>query len=143
MAATASVISFDKGYVPNLSEPLFTSMFQQYERVLIESLVTSFGLDFIVKDQHGGDVDTIHSVREVGVDGKMTYKSTQNQYNYEHRGEYDRVAYHKDPRYTNTVKAAKNEFDRTASMDGPVYLNRIFCSLPPYINCTRLRNSPS
>ena len=30
----------------------------------------------------------------------------------------------------------------TASIDGPVYLNRLFCSLPPYMNCTRLRNSP-
>lgn len=122
MAATASVISFDKGYVPDPSESLFTSMFQQYERVLIESLVTSFGLDFIVKDQHGGDVDTIHSVREVGVDGKMTYKSTQNQYNYEHRGEYDRVAYHKDPRYTNTVKAAKSEFDQHGTKVADAYI---------------------
>ena len=122
MAATASVISFDKGYVPDPSESLFTSMFRQYERVLIESLVTSFGLDFIVKDQHGGDVDTIHSVREVGVDGKMTYKSTQNQYNYEHRGEYDRVAYHKDPRYTNTVKAAKSEFDQHGTKVADAYI---------------------
>ena len=108
MPAANQIVSFDKGYVPDPSEPLFTSIFQQYERVLVESLITSFGLDFIIKDQHGGDVDTIHNVRKIGVDDKMTYKSAKNQQNYENRGQYDRVAYHKDQRYAGTVKAAKN-----------------------------------
>ena len=31
----------------------------------------------------------------------------------------------------------------TASMDEPMYLKRIFSSFPPYINCTRLQNSPT
>lgn len=111
MPMTNSAVLFDKGYAPDPSEPLFTSIFQQYERVLVESLITSFGLDFIVQDQHGGDVDTIHNVRQIGADKKMTYKSAQNQANYENRGQYDRVAYHADSRYTNAVKAAKKEFD--------------------------------
>ena len=38
-------------YDPEPSEPVMNSLFQQYERVLVESLVTSFGLDFLIKDQ--------------------------------------------------------------------------------------------
>ena len=122
MSTMNAVISFDKDYVPDPNEPLFTSIFQQYERVLIESLITSFGLDFIVKDRHGGDVDTIHNVRQIGTDPQMTYKSTQNQANYENRGQYDRVAYHTDSRYTNAVKAAKKEFDERGTKIDDTYV---------------------
>ena len=122
MPAANQIVSFDKGYVPDPSEPLFTSIFQQYERVLVESLITSFGLDFIIKDQHGGDVDTIHNVRKIGVDDKMTYKSAKNQQNYENRGQYDRVAYHKDQRYAGTVKTAKNEFDQHGTKIADTYV---------------------
>ena len=122
MSTMNAVISFDKDYVPDPNEPLFTSIFQQYERVLIESLITSFGLDFIVKDRHGGDVDTIHNVRQIGTDPQMTYKSTQNQANYENRGQYDRVAYHTDSRYTNAVKAAKKEFDEHGTKIDDTYV---------------------
>lgn len=122
MPTMNAVISFDKDYVPDPNEPLFTSIFQQYERVLIESLITSFGLDFIVKDRHGGDVDTIHNVRQIGTDPQMTYKSTQNQANYENRGQYDRVAYHTDSRYTNAVKAAKKEFDEHGTKIDDTYV---------------------
>lgn len=122
MSAASPVVSFDKGYIPDPREPLFTSIFQQYERVLIESLITSFGLDFIVKDQHGGDVDTIHNVRQIGTDERMAYKSAQNQANYENRGAYDRVAYHKDSRYTSVVKAAKKEFDEHGTKVNDAYV---------------------
>ena len=122
MPTMNAVISFDKDYVPDPNEPLFTSIFQQYERVLIESLITSFGLDFIVKDRHGGDVDTIHNVRQIGTDPQMPYKSTQNQANYDNRGQYDRVAYHTDSRYTNAVKAAKKEFDEHGTKIDDTYV---------------------
>lgn len=39
----------------------YSSIFQQYEKVIIDSLITSFGLDFLIQDQHGGDVDTIYN----------------------------------------------------------------------------------
>ena len=52
-------------------------------QVLVESLITSFGLDFLIKDQHGGDVDTIHNVRRIGQDEQMTYKNSANQSAYE------------------------------------------------------------
>ena len=48
MAIASSVVSFDKGYIPSPDEPILDSMLQQYERVLLESIITSFGLDFIV-----------------------------------------------------------------------------------------------
>lgn len=84
---------------PDPSAPIMESIFQQYERVLVESLVTSFGLDFLVKDQHGGDVDTIHNVRQIGQDERMSYKNVLNQRAYEQRGAYVSAEYHKDPRY--------------------------------------------
>lgn len=86
-------------YDPEPSEPVMNSLFQQYERVLVESLVTSFGLDFLIKDQYGGDVDTIHNVRQIGHDEQMTYKNVLNQQDYDERGAYDSSVYHKDPRY--------------------------------------------
>ena len=76
-------------FYPDPNENVMSSIFKQYERVIVESLITSFGLDFIVKDQHGGDVDTINNVRKIGKDEKMYYKNKQNEKNYENRGEYD------------------------------------------------------
>ena len=35
---------------------VFNGIWQSYERVVIHSLITSFGLDFLVQDQQGGDV---------------------------------------------------------------------------------------
>ena len=64
MATSSQLVLFDQDYNPSPNEPIMQSIFQQYERVLVESLITSFGLDFIVKDQHGGDVDTIFNVRK-------------------------------------------------------------------------------
>ncbi len=58
-------IKVSSNYEPNPTEPVMESIFKQYEYVIIESLVTSFGLDFLLKDQHGGDVDTIHNVRQL------------------------------------------------------------------------------
>ena len=45
---------------------VFNGIWQSYERVVIHSLITSFGLDFLVQDQQGGDVDSIRSVRSSG-----------------------------------------------------------------------------
>ena len=88
--------------------PLKT-IFKQYESVIIESIITSFGLDFIIKDQYGGDVDTINNVRKVGQsspDGKdvMTYKNKQNEQNYNNRGDYNSSEYHSSSAYKNKNK---------------------------------------
>lgn len=89
----------NNGMVPDPKENVFASIWNEYERVIIKSLITSFGLDFLVKDQHGGDVDTIHNVRQIGKDSEMSYKNKNNQNDYENRGEYNSVAYHQDSRY--------------------------------------------
>ena len=54
-------------------QTVFSEMWKAYRGVVLHSIVTSFGLDFIVRDQHGGDVDTIHGVRETG-----QYKNARN-----------------------------------------------------------------
>lgn len=111
MAIASSVVSFDKGYIPSPDEPILDSMLQQYERVLLESIITSFGLDFIVKDQHGGDVDTILNVRKIGSDPEMKYKNIENQTAYENRERYDYDVYHdKNPSYQATKRDTKKQF---------------------------------
>lgn len=89
----------NNGMVPDPEENVFASIWNEYERVIIKSLITSFGLDFLVKDQHGGDVDTIHNVRQIGKDSEMFYKNKNNQNDYENRGTYNSVKYHQDSRY--------------------------------------------
>lgn len=93
------VAELNNGFSPEPEENVFASIWNEYERVIMQSLITSFGLDFLVHDQHGGDVDTIHSVREIGKDPNMAYKSAPNQTAYANRGEYNTYEYHQDPRY--------------------------------------------
>ena len=57
---------------------LFTTLLSSYEKIIMESILVSFGLDIFINDQHGGDVDTIHNVREIGRDPEMSYKSPKN-----------------------------------------------------------------
>lgn len=89
---------------PDITE----SIFKQYERVIIESLITSFGLDFIVKDSYGGDVDTIHNVRQIDKDSEMFYKNKYNQRIYENHDKYNRHEYHNH----NTYKMVNSEISR-------------------------------
>ena len=96
--------SVSNNYYPSKEENVVKSIFSQYETVIIYSLITSFGLDFLIKDQHGGDVDTIHNVRQIGKDLEMTYKNKQNQENYETRGEYDSTKYHNNSGYKQKNK---------------------------------------
>lgn len=48
---------------PEPEQTFFQNIWNEYERVVLQSLVTSFGLDFLVHDQFGGDVDTIQNIR--------------------------------------------------------------------------------
>ena len=75
-------------------QTVFSEMWTAYRGIIMCSIVTSFGLDFIVNYQHGGDVDTIHRVRETG-----QYKNAKNESAYEARGNYDPVAYHHNDEY--------------------------------------------
>ena len=100
-------------------QTIFSEMWKAYRGVILRSIVTSFGLDFIVHDQHGGDVDTIHGVRETGI-----YKNANNAAAYEARGEYDRIAYHHNDAYDSTVRAARDS--HAFFYDAYVPGNRIF-----------------
>ncbi len=80
------------------SESVFGSLFKEYERVVFRSLISSFGLDLFIRDQYGGDVDTIHNVRQIGDGSPMTYKNGANATAYDNRGVYS----HKDVEGTGT-----------------------------------------
>ena len=71
---------------------VFDALFLEYERVVFKSIIAAFGLDLFIKDQYGGDADTIHNVRTISDDSRMEYKSSSNSQAYEARGEYS----HKD-----------------------------------------------
>ncbi len=102
------VLQVGENFVPEYEEKIMPSLFKEYERVLIESIVTSFGLDFIVKDRHGGDVDTIHNVRQIDKDPLMAYKNSDNQSAYDNRSEYNHGhAYRSDSTYINRGRADK------------------------------------
>lgn len=103
-------------------ENVFRGIWKEYERVILQSLVTSFGLDFIVHDQHGGDVDTIHNVREIGKNPSMKYKNVQNQADYDNNGAYDNPAYHADKRYRDIVRTAKKEFNENGTWIDDTYV---------------------
>lgn len=62
-------------------------------------MITSFGLDFLIKDQYGGDVDTIYNVRQIDRNDQMTYKNQANRSTYENLEAYDSAEYHRDARY--------------------------------------------
>lgn len=96
-------------------ESVFESLMYEYERVIFRSIITSFGLDVFIKDQYGGDVDTIHNVRNIGSDSKMAYKSKknyalyneyieQNKYSYIHKSTTGELSKNEDNDYHNRNK---------------------------------------
>lgn len=96
------IASSSENFYPDANDDIMDSLFKQYETIIIQSIVTSFGLDFFIKDQHGGDVDTIHNVRKIGIEEQMTYKNKTNRDNYENRQKYDKEVsklYHQDENY--------------------------------------------
>lgn len=93
-------------------EDSYETIFSQYEKVVVQALVSSFGLDFLIQDQHGGDVDTIHNVREIGKDPEMKYKNQKNADAYANRGEYNTGDYHGDYRNGEKTNFAKIKHDK-------------------------------
>lgn len=108
-------------------ENIFKSIFQQYEKVIVESIITSFGLDFIVSDHLGGDVDTIHNVREAAKEGsELTYKNEQNAKAFQNHSLYDKDVsreYHSDERYI--AKNAKVSEARKAGTLEDAYTGKL------------------
>ena len=101
---------------PDPENNVFADIWKQYERVVLHSLITSFGLDFLVRDQHGGDVDTVRGVRE-GI-----YKNPDNVAAYAARGDYDSIAYHTDPRYVSKVRSARAAYNADGTTVADAYV---------------------
>lgn len=74
----------------------------ELEKTVITSLTTSFGLDFLLfKDKLGGEVDTIHNVRN----GVWATAAEKNRF--DQRGEYDSTPYHQHENYVAKGKEDK------------------------------------
>ncbi|MDE7317853.1 MAG: hypothetical protein K2N12_09030 [Helicobacter sp.] len=87
-------------YYNGTSNERFGQMMQECKRSVIQSIVVPFGLGKIVAayDNMGGNVDTVHNVRQ-GV-----YATEQAQKNYSQRGNYDSHEYHSDDEYKRINK---------------------------------------
>jgi len=78
---------------------------EELEKTVVNSLVTSFGLDFLLfNDKEGGDVDTVHNVR------KEVWVTDHEKQRYEQRAEYGEVKkdYHSHPNYIETGRRDKS-----------------------------------
>ena len=106
---------------PSREESAFETLFSEYERVIVQSLISSFGLDFIVRDQHGGDVDTIHNVRKIGSDSRMRYKNSANEQAYMSRGVYDGASYHSDRRFSDKKATARQNYNNNGTLIQDAY----------------------
>ena len=94
------------------TENLITS----YKDVVFRSVVTSFGLDMLLfKDRRGGEVDTIHTVRDATV---TDYANAGNQKAYDNRGVYDSGAYHSHTNYKKANSDAKESHKSGNLIDG-------------------------
>lgn len=75
---------------------------EELEKTVINSLATSFGLDFLLfKDKKGGEVDTVHNVRN-GV-----WATATEQQRHEQRGAYESTPYHQHADYIVTGQQDK------------------------------------
>lgn len=97
---------------------LMDGLFRQYERIIIDSIITSFGLDFFIKDRHGGDVDTVHNVRQIGIDENMTYKNSGNEDTYNNLEVYNSHLYHSHTEYKNCNREGKEKKNNGTLIDG-------------------------
>lgn len=112
------VLAVGADYQPTPDERVADSLFSQYERVIVRSLITSFGLDIFIRDQHGGDVDTVHNVRQIDTDPQMHYKNAQNEADYKNRGEYNSYSYHdKNENYRATKHNTRRASDTGTTTD--------------------------
>lgn len=80
---------------------------------ILKSLVSSFGIDFILlEDKRGGDVDTIHNVRN------EIYATEEEKEKYNNRGEYDSNKYHSHTTYKETNSQYAKQKENGTLVDG-------------------------
>lgn len=76
---------------------------EELEKTVVNSLATSFGLDFLLfEDKKGGDVDTVHNVRQ-GI-----WVTDQERQQYENQDGYDSHQYHQHSNYIETGRDDKS-----------------------------------
>jgi len=107
------IASVEDGFDPEQNEDVFATLFNQYEQVIVRSIITSFGLDIFIQDQYGGDVDTIHNVRQIDSNSNMRYKNIVHEKEYKNRGEYVYHKYHSDERFRKIKHDARSEYMET------------------------------
>ena len=116
---TAFVSQINDNFGLSGTDSLHKSLFEQYEKTIVNSLITAFGLDIFINDRLGGDVDTIHNVRQVGK-GEMTYKNVQNREAWQNNPAYSRGVHdslHRDAMNFNKTKHdAREKFQATGDM---------------------------
>ena len=97
----------------DFNDERFNQLISDCKKEVINSIVTPFGLGKIVAayDKAGGNVDTIHNVRNknfVDSDGTTykdgVYATNKAKENYDQRGDYDSDQYHKDAKYKDINK---------------------------------------
>lgn len=106
----------------NPTENVFNNIWNSYEQVVLYSLITTFGLDFLVQDQRGGNVDSIRSVRDTSIAIEDRYKSDSHREAYENRGAYNSKACHSDSRYREIVQSARHEFNEHGTLIEDAYV---------------------
>ena len=106
-----------KDLSPDPRDKVFSDIWKEYERVVVHSILTTFGLDFLIHDQDGGDVDTVHNVKQTGL-----FKNSQYKEKYDGRGKYNPKDYHTDDVYVSIVKDAKRSFVKDAQPVADTYV---------------------
>ncbi|WP_337140931.1 hypothetical protein, partial [Staphylococcus aureus] len=78
-----------------------------------KSLVTTFGLDFLLfEDKKGGDVATVHNVRQHQKGDAEIYVSKSVQAEYANKGDYKPVKHHADGSIVTDRKNKPKREDR-------------------------------
>jgi len=113
----------NSGYVPLKEENIYNSLFDEYERIIVQSLITSFGLELFIKiDQYGGDVDTVHNVRQIGQNEQMNYKNNKHEEAYKNRGEYKYSDYHAgESNFATKKRNARQEYNENGTLIKDAY----------------------
>lgn len=99
-------------------KPTISDLMESYEATILQTILATFGLDFLTTYQHGGDVDTVHNVDQIGKDPLMTYKNKKNEADYNNRGEYNSKDYHAHPAYKESNKAYSDQKKQGTLKDG-------------------------
>lgn len=90
---------------------------EELEKTVVNSLTTSFGLDFLLfKDKIGGDVDTVHNVRQ----GVWATEEEKQQYN--NREVYNTDRYHdKNIKKEDSIYKTTGANDKLAQQEGRLH----------------------